>query len=164
MSRENDARVGIRGTARPTLFAGYVALVTLTGLSLLVLLLARFDRSHLHDVTPTTWLALGLALLLVVAGEVWPVFISAADSMGVAWSATFVLPVLLHFGIVPGDAAARHRRDHDRPDAAPGGLADGVQRVAVLPDRPRRLGRRQPAEGARLPDQPWHDYTRARCS
>src|SRR3954447_5201029 len=85
VSRENDARVGIRAAAHPLAFVSYVVVVTLAGLTVLAVLLARFDRTRLHDVGRTTWISLALALLLVVAGEVWPIFISAADTMGVAW-------------------------------------------------------------------------------
>jgi diguanylate cyclase (GGDEF)-like protein len=101
VSRENDARAGLRVAAHPAAFMTYVGVVTVAGFGVLAVLLARVDRAELHLVTDKTWVALALALLLVVAGEVWPIFISAADPMGVAWSATFVLPVLLHFGLLP---------------------------------------------------------------
>jgi diguanylate cyclase (GGDEF)-like protein len=108
VSREDDVRAGARTAPHPSLFGGYVALVTLTGLGALAFMLVRFDP---HAIQPLPGpgretfsniaLALALACVLVIAGEVWPILTSAADPLGVAWSATFVLPVLLHYGPLP---------------------------------------------------------------
>jgi diguanylate cyclase (GGDEF)-like protein len=101
VAREEDTAAATRRGPHPSLFGCYVALVTLGGLGVLAFMLARVDRATLGQVAPHTAVALGLACVLVIAGEVWPILTSAADPLGVAWSATFVLPVLLHFGPLP---------------------------------------------------------------
>jgi hypothetical protein len=103
VSREDDVRASARTAPHPSLFGGYVALVTLAGLGALAFMLVRFDPTTLQrtDLNKQAPLALALACILVIAGEVWPILTSAADPLGVAWSATFVLPVLLHFGPLP---------------------------------------------------------------
>jgi diguanylate cyclase (GGDEF)-like protein len=99
--RENDARHDIRNAPHPSIFGGYVALVTLSGLGVLGFMLGRVDRAQLGQIGPHAAQALAMACVLVIAGEVWPILTSAADPLGIAWSATFVLPVLIHFGPLP---------------------------------------------------------------
>ena len=59
MAREDDARHDLRHAPHPSLFGGYVAVVTLAGLGVLGFMLAQVDRDAIGQIAPHTMLALG---------------------------------------------------------------------------------------------------------
>lgn len=54
------------------------------------------------DISGTTWLALGVAVVLILGGELLPVLgVRFKDPTGVSWSTPFAFAVLLAFGALP---------------------------------------------------------------
>ncbi|HEX3003146.1 MAG TPA: GGDEF domain-containing protein, partial [Angustibacter sp.] len=102
MSAGGDARNSVRSSDRPRLLAAYVAAVVVAGVAVLVGAAAGLRVPDLWAMPHGQQLALATCFVLVVLGELRPVIGSQVhDPMGVALSATFVFPVLLHFGLLP---------------------------------------------------------------
>ncbi|KQX69625.1 bifunctional diguanylate cyclase/phosphodiesterase [Angustibacter sp. Root456] len=107
MGAGGDARNSVRSADRPHQLAAYVATVVVAGLAVLVGAAAGLRPGDLWAMPHGQQLALATCFVLVVLGELRPVIGSHVhDPMGVALSATFVFPVLLHFGLLP--AAVLH--------------------------------------------------------
>jgi diguanylate cyclase (GGDEF)-like protein len=97
-----DARNSVRSAHRPRLLTAYLAAVIAAGLAVLAAAGHDVRVTDLWAMPHGQQLALATCFVLVVLGELRPVIGSHVhDPMGVALSATFVFPVLLHFGLLP---------------------------------------------------------------
>jgi diguanylate cyclase (GGDEF)-like protein len=92
----------LRAAPRPRLFVAYLSVVIAAGLGILAWTVSTLRLSDLTAMQSGQLLALSTCVGLVILGEIRPVMGSSmADPLGVTLSATFVFPVMLHFGLVP---------------------------------------------------------------